>query len=605
MSNVTLQSTSNTITVVASTNGSNVLPTVGHIDAYSYDNASFGYSTVVSAALNEDMTIYGLVPANWYHLSFYGRISSCSGVVSYSSTRILYACTAPTKPIVLLKAISPSEIEVTIINRYYDSAVVEINENEGKNSTITFNSRFTTTVFSALTPETTYRITVTLIIGGTGGRYCIQGPVSTSSVFIETTPMGLTPVDLSFSFVTSSVCRLIWRASPAFINVTQEDSYNVLLNGQLFSKTSADKEFVSVIVDNLNLCDSYTVTIVPTRGDYIADGLSINIRNWNDSALIADTYTQFPDALGECDVCPSVNFSETCSFPFTSGGKAYSKCAQSPDGSENLFCLNGKGWEVDCNPRATYCLSPVPSFSEDMTFETISPGVINITWSTNTDYYTSFILYLNEDNFLNTTDKFHLLDNLTAGNFYEFEVIIESYGRIGDNQFVLFQATDKSSNAFAHSPTPTAVKLSWDSFLTDDKRRFRRSSDAIDAINIEVTFEISDLLTSLFTQELAQMFINTTIGLGTSAELQNLTSGFRYKVVISGITSQGERVENTSLVTEAVTVPGNITDEENQIALVASSSDGLELQFQLTNRSFSELINVIITLVTTSLSTEQ
>ena len=52
-------------------------------------------------------------------------------------------------------------------------------------------------------------------------------------------------------------------------------------------------------------------------------------------------------------------------------------------------------------------------------------------------------------------------------------------------------------------------------------------------------------------------------------------------------------------------MPGNITDEENQIALVASSSDGLELQFQLTNRSFSELINVIITLVTTSLSTEQ
>ena len=47
----------------------------------------------------------------------------------------------------------------------------------------------------------------------------------------------------------------------------------------------------------------------------------------------------------------------------------------------------------------------MPSFSEDMTFETISPGVINITWSTNTDYYTSFILYLNEDNFLNTTDK--------------------------------------------------------------------------------------------------------------------------------------------------------------------------------------------------------
>ena len=78
----------------------------------------------------------------------------------------LYFFAAPAKPVVLSKAISPSEIEVTIKSRYYDSAVVEINGNDGENLTVTFNSTHTSTVFSALTPETTYRITVTLTIGG-------------------------------------------------------------------------------------------------------------------------------------------------------------------------------------------------------------------------------------------------------------------------------------------------------------------------------------------------------------------------------------------------------------------------------------------------------
>ena len=117
-------------------------------------------------------------------------------------------------------------------------------------------------------------------------------------------------------------------------------------------------------------------------------------------------------------------------------------------------------------------------------------------------------------------------------------------------------SADKSSNAFAYNPTSSAVKLSWDSFLSDDKRRrLRRSaSEVIEAINIEATFEVSDLMSSLFTaEELSSMIYNETIPLGTSAELQNLTSGLRYKIVVTAINGLGEKMENKSLTTEAVT----------------------------------------------------
>ena len=149
--------------------------------------------------------------------------------------------------------------------------------------------------------------------------------------------------------------------------------------------------------------------------------------------------------------------------------------------------------------------------------------------------------------------------NLTFKNFFIklislLSVSIRAYDYCPESNLNLFLA-DKSSNAFAHSPSTSKVKLSWDSFLSDDRRRMRRStSQQIAGINIEATFEVGDFLNSVFSpQELSAMIYNETIPLGTSVELQNLTSGFRYSVVVTAIDGEGGRIENRSLTTEAVT----------------------------------------------------
>ena len=53
----------------------------------------------------------------------------------------------------------------------------------------------------------------------------------------------------------------------------------------------------------------------------------------------------------------------------------------------------------------TVLVPPVPSFDGDMSFKTVNPGEINVTWDSDTQYFTSFNLFLNNENFLNTTNK--------------------------------------------------------------------------------------------------------------------------------------------------------------------------------------------------------
>ncbi|XP_075264720.1 uncharacterized protein LOC142356821, partial [Convolutriloba macropyga] len=203
----------------------------------------------------------------------------------------------------------------------------------------------------------------------------------------------------------------------------------------------------------------------------------------------------------------------------------------------------------------------------------------------------------------------HFLDTLTTGTLYEFKVVIESFGRIGESQFVVFEATDKSNNVFAYNPTSSGFKLSWDSFLSDDKRgRSRRSaSEVIEAINIEATFEVSDLLSSMFTaEELSAMIYNETIPVATSAQLHNLTSGFTYKTVITPINGLGHKMENKSLTTEAVTVPNQLTETGNNISVLEdTTSAGLFITFHLTQNTTADVFHVLIHQITTYLNTTQ
>ena len=51
-----------------------------------------------------------------------------------------------------------------------------------------------------------------------------------------------TPSEVKSEFLAPAVCRVRWRANPNFINVTQNDFYDVLLNGVFVTKLAADKE---------------------------------------------------------------------------------------------------------------------------------------------------------------------------------------------------------------------------------------------------------------------------------------------------------------------------------------------------------------------------
>ncbi|XP_075263683.1 uncharacterized protein LOC142355367 [Convolutriloba macropyga] len=449
---------------------------------------------------------------------------------------------APPAATVSVVSLSATEISLSLQTgaSLYDSVQLQMSGEDGFSSNQIFSSPYQSTTWNTLTPNTAYIITVTL---------SIVRPTSPSNV--------------RFSFVTSSVCRVQWTANPYFISSAPEDGYNIFLNGQLATKTAADKQDLSVTLSNLDLCASYNVTIQPSSGDENFDATSMQLRNY------------------ECDICPSDNLADMCSFPFNFGGEVYSKCALKPIGPADLFCLNSNGQSIECNEKGRLLLHTILHFVQPIS---------------------------HNENFLNTTNKFHFLNNLTTGTLYEFKVVIESFGRIGESQFVVFQATDKSSNAFAYNPTSSAVKLSWDSFLSDDKRRrLRRSaSEVIEAINIEATFEVSDLMSSLFTaEELSSMIYNETIPLGTSAELQNLTSGLRYKIVVTAINGLGEKMENKSLTTEAVTVPNDLTETGNNISVIDEPTNGLVITFQLTQYTTAEVFNVFIHQITTSLKITQ
>ncbi|XP_075264852.1 uncharacterized protein LOC142357016, partial [Convolutriloba macropyga] len=353
---------------------------------------------------------------------------------------------------------------------------------------------------------------------------------------------------------------------------------------------------LSVIVYDLDLCQNYNVTIWPKRGDIYPDNSSvtIDIRNWQDGAMATAMYQSFPQALGQCDICPSVDFADTCSFPFLSNGQFHYKCIQKNDSSV-LVCKNSVGTQIDCRPDAEFCLSPVPLFSGDLSFETISPGVINITWDTNSDYYTSFLPSLNGQQLQNVTQKNQLLENLLPGLTYNFKVRIESYGRVGsDEKLVTFQPTDKDQNMFAYESTNSSAKFAWDELESDTAN--------ITQINVEATFEASDLLTAVFgSDQLENLTYNETSALGTTTELRNLPAGFRYNVAVSGVDNRGQKIENTSLSTEAVTVPNIISKTDNNVTLGADSTNGIQISFKITQLTVSETLHVLVTEVTTTM----
>ena len=54
-----------------------------------------------------------------------------------------------------------------------------------------------------------------------------------------------------------------------------------------------------------------------------------------------------------------------------------------------------------------------------------------------------------------------------------------------------------------------------------------------------------------------------------------------------------------------VLVPNDLTEEENRISIVANSTAGLGIQFQLTKNTTSEIINIIIKQVSKSILTEE
>ncbi|XP_075265233.1 uncharacterized protein LOC142357501, partial [Convolutriloba macropyga] len=273
----------------------------------------------------------------------------------------------PKKFLTLLKAppvpsatlSSPLFTEILLVlqteSSLFDLVQLEIRgENEDPKPDQDFTSPFSSLAFFDLTPNTQYKVKVTLLIDRTA-RNCVDGSVSSSRTFFQNTLRPTTPSNLRFSFVTSSVCRVRWTANPYFISDSQLDSYNVLLNGELVTKVAANKQEFSANLGNLDLCSSYNVSIQPTSGSIIYDSLSVEIRSWKDSAMIAQTYTNFPQALDECDICPSVDLTDICSFPFTSRGVIYSKCGQRSDGSRDLFCHNSLGQEIGCNKKADFC----------------------------------------------------------------------------------------------------------------------------------------------------------------------------------------------------------------------------------------------------------
>ena len=99
---------------------------------------------------------------------------------------------------------------------------------------------------------------------------------------------------------------------------------------------------------------------------------------------------------------------------------------------------------------------------------------------------------------------------------------------------------------FAYESTNSSAKFAWDELESDTAN--------ITQINVEATFEASDLLTAVFgSDQLENLTYNETSALGTTTELRNLPAGFRYNVAVSGVDNRGQKIENTSLSTEAVT----------------------------------------------------
>ncbi|XP_063715480.1 uncharacterized protein LOC134842869 [Symsagittifera roscoffensis] len=230
---------------------------------------------------------------------------------------------------------------------------------------------------------------------------------------------------------------------------------------------------------------------------------------------------------------------------------------------------------------SNYIVSPIPGFANDIMFQTLSPRVIQLSWSTNSNYYTGFRLFLNQERIGTTVEKEHVLNELTVGKLYYFEVQIESYGRLGEKILVIFEGSDQDRNAFAYWPTSSSIELAWDSFNEVLKRnRHRRSENTTVFRNIQAQRKFPDTDSEDF-------FVNYTIQEESFTSLNGLEAGSCYNVTIFGLDDQKRPINNKVVSTTAITVPNPVN-----FSVEADPDSGLTVSFELTQNTTAEFFKI-------------
>ncbi|XP_075250478.1 uncharacterized protein LOC142342791 isoform X3 [Convolutriloba macropyga] len=420
------------------------------------------------------------------------------------------------------------------------------------------------------------------------GDFCEIDPCATT--FCSSGSYG-TPVSPYFEFISSSVCNISWTSSEDFINVSSYDYYVMLLNNSIIYEVPAIKSGLSALITSLDECQSYVVTIQPMRGEEVGKAAEFFIQNWDEPETVRQSFAK-------CGYCSNSNFTQLCSFPFNMGGTVHNTCVHKTgfesDGS--LWCKNGKGVEMECTTTQESCLPPIPEV-KDLIVQTLAQRVVEVTWSSDSPYFSHFDLFLNQDHIISTTNFSYVLSNLSSGSFYQIDLELESYGRKSLRKSVSFKATNTSRNAFAHETTTTATKLTWDSFEGINQNTTANATTIPSEIQIEANIAESELIRAMFTdEEISSMRQELSVSLDSSISLiDNLLPGVTYEFSITPLNLNGEVDSITTLETFTSTIPNQFEQSQNNLTvLLHDDNQSITLTGVLDRNSIADIIVITV-----------